>query len=462
MANVLIVDDDQMMCDMLADMTEDLGHRAESKQTLADGIKSATTRDYDIVFLDVQMPDGNGLEVIPQLKGTPDHPEIIIITGIGDQNGAELAIKNGAWDYIQKTTSIRDIKLSLQRALEYREQKKRHEAPVILKRDAIIGDSPPIRQCLTKLAHAAHVETNVLITGETGTGKELFAQALHHNSPRETHNFVVVDCAALPASLIESMLFGHEKGAFTGADRHRQGLIGQADGGTLFLDEVGELPLTLQKALLRVLQEKRYRPLGSKKELISNFRLVSATNRNLKEMVEMNTFRKDLYYRIQTATIELPALRHRKEDIKAIVRYCMTNFCNRSGILEKGFSTDFFDVLESYEWPGNVRELIGTIEKVLAEMHDEATLFSRHLPTQIRAAAARHKIHTQPPADKRATAPDNVPAKLKDYMDDKRLKYLKDLMRYTDGKVSIACKVAGISRARLYQLLKEYKLQSKA
>lgn len=461
MASILIVDDDAIMCDMLADMADDMGHLAETAHTLFRGVELATSNQIDVVFLDVHMPDGNGLEVIPQLKKTQHNPEIIIITGSGDQNSAELAIKNGAWDYIQKTTSTKDIKLSLQRALEYRGQKEQHKPPVILKRDAIIGDSIKIGQCLQQLAYAAHVDTNVLITGETGTGKELFAQALHQNSTRVSNSFVVVDCAALPSSLIESMLFGHEKGAFTGADRYRQGLIGQANGGTLFLDEVGELPLGLQKALLRVLQERRYRPLGSKQELHSNFRLVSATNRNLGEMVESMSFRKDLFYRIQTVTIHLPPLRERKEDIKSIVRHCMTTLCSQSGMMEKGFSPDFFEVLENYQWPGNVRELIGTIEKVLGELHDEATLFSRHLPTHIRTEAVRKRIHTKAINKTIPQEDAAAPPSLRDHMDAMRIQYLKRLMAHSNGKVSDACRVAGISRARLYQLLKKHSIPTK-
>ena len=235
-----------------------------------------------MVFLDVRMPDGDGLAMLPLIQAARSAPEIIIMTGFGNASGAELAITSGAWDYIEKGSSVKEITLSLVRALEYRKQKRSSNSTrnvVMLKRDAIIGISPAIKACLEQVAQAAECDASVLVTGETGSGKELFARAIHENSRRAPKPFVVVDCAALPDTLVESLLFGHEKGAFTGAEQSRSGLVAQANGGTLFLDEVGELPLSMQKAFLRVLQEHRFRPVGSHREVCSDFRLVAATNR---------------------------------------------------------------------------------------------------------------------------------------------------------------------------------------
>ena len=263
MANVLIVDDDQMICDALASKVRSMGSEVSCVFTLEEALHEVPLGTFDVVFLDVRLPDGNGLDALPVLRSLPCPPEIIIMTGKGDQGGAELAINNGAWDYIEKPSSLGAMTLPLLRALKYREAVKAQKPKRTLDREGIVGSSAPMRLCFDQLAQAADSHANVLITGETGTGKELFAWAIHRNSPLARKNFVVVDCAALTDTLVESMLFGHEKGAYTGADKASEGLIKQADGGTLFLDEVGELPLAIQKAFLRVLQERRFRPLGS-------------------------------------------------------------------------------------------------------------------------------------------------------------------------------------------------------
>lgn len=262
MGNVLVIDDDKNVCTAISNAVERMGHKTVHALTLKEGLEKACSDSFDVVFLDVQMPDGNGLDILPPIRGTPSSPEVIIITGFADPDGAELAIKNGAWDYIEKPCSVQEMTLPFIRALEYREEKKAAKVPVALKREGIVGSSPKLGACLDLLPQMSNSVANVLITGETGTGKELFARAIHENSPRAGKNFVVVDCAALPDTLVESVLFGHQKGAFTGADKAQDGLVKQADRGTLFLDEVGELPLSIQKSFLRVLQERRFRPVG--------------------------------------------------------------------------------------------------------------------------------------------------------------------------------------------------------
>ncbi len=458
MAKILIIDDDKIMCDMLSEMVCDMGHEAKTSQRLNDGLKMAS-ESFDIVFLDVRMPDGNGLDAIPKIKKTPLSPEVIIITGMGDADGAELAMNCGAWDYIEKASSIKEIRLSLKRALQYKDQKTSNRAPVALKRNGILGHSQKINACLDQLAQAAQSDANVLITGETGVGKELFAYAIHLNSARSARDFIVVDCASLPDSIVENILFGHEKGAFTGADSAKDGLIKQADGGTLFLDEVGELPFSVQKALLRALQEHCFRPLGGKREVKSDFRLVSATNRDLEKMVGNGEFREDLLFRLLAIPIHIPPLRERPEDIREIVRSLIAKICELSSKPEKGFSEGFFQTLEKYQWPGNVRELINTIEKVLAEAYEEPILFDRHLPSYMRAQAARKKVSKKPQSDPIQPESGQVqrrPPKMKDLLDKTRTEYLEELMTYTEGKVNKACEISGLSRARLYQLIKQY------
>lgn len=247
MANILIVDDDKVICDWISNIINQMGHKPVCVHSLKDGLKKINSTPFDIVFLDVCLPDGNGLDIMPKIKATLHSPEIIVITGLGDPDEAERALQNQAWDYIEKPARRDALKLPIIRALEYRAEKKSGESTMVLKRKGIIGSSPKINTCLELLAQSAGSNVNVLISGETGTGKELFAKAIHYNSPRARKNFVIVDCTALPETLIQSVLFGHIRGAYTGADRSQEGLIKQADGGTLFLDEIGELPLSIDR-----------------------------------------------------------------------------------------------------------------------------------------------------------------------------------------------------------------------
>ncbi|MEA3241616.1 MAG: sigma 54-interacting transcriptional regulator, partial [Pseudomonadota bacterium] len=260
MAEILIIDDDPRVAETIGSLFEQLGHHYTLEYTMDKGLARAMSSGYDLVFLDVNLPDGCGLDLINDLRGTTSQPEVIIITGAGNANGAETAINCNAWDYVEKGSSIKEFVLSSNRALQYRQEKLASRKPVSLKLDHIAGKSAAMKKCYDLVAQAASSLTDVLITGETGTGKELIAGAIHQNSSRAAKNFVVVDCAALPPSMISSVLFGHEKGAFTGAEHRHKGLVAQAEGGTLFLDEVGELTLEMQKNFLRVLQEHKYRP----------------------------------------------------------------------------------------------------------------------------------------------------------------------------------------------------------
>ena len=466
MANVLIIDDDDMMCATLSNLVRRSGHDVVCAMSMRDGQKQAAAKLFDVVFLDVHLPDGNGLDLLPMLEALSLAPEVIIVTGFGDPHGAELAIKSGAWDYIEKSSSAKEIILALERALQYRQEKRavsQKRTVTALKRHAIIGGSPKLQACLDMVAQAADSDVNVFITGETGTGKELFARAVHENSQRARGNFIVVDCTALPETLVESLLFGHEKGSFTGADKARDGLVRHAHCGTLFLDEIGELPLNLQKAFLRVLQERRFRPLGSSREIESDFRLVSATNRNLDQMVTAGLFREDLLFRIRSYVIDLPPLRERPEDIDALSRFYADRFCEGYGIPSKGFSPDFISTLRTYPWPGNVREFIHTMEQTLASARDETTLFPKHLPTSIRVAVTRASL-AQDPLGESSQGPGpvhNLP-KLQDYRDavyhEAENHYLQDLMRLSKQNIAEACRLSGLSQSRLYALMNKHEI----
>ena len=463
MANILIVDDDNLMRSTLSTMVTRMGHEAVSAATLKEGTSLASSRSFDVVFLDVRMPDGSGLDALPLIQQAPSAPEVIILTGYGDPDAAELAIKSGAWDYIEKGSALKEMTLPLVRALQYRQEKKaagREKAVIALKREEIAGNDIKLKACLDLVARAAESDASVLVTGETGTGKELFARAIHDNSRRSGRNFVVVDCAALPETLVESLLFGHEKGAFTSAEKAREGLIHQAHGGTLFLDEVGELPLNVQKSFLRVLQEHRVRPLGGSREMECDFRLIAATNRDLESMVKNGQFREDLLFRIRSFFIELPPLRQRPDDIKDLVRHHMDRLCERYRLSPKGFSPEFLQTLVDYPWPGNVRELINTLEQALTAARFEPTLFPKHLPPTIRVQVVRASLAPKTPAAAAPKAPTTLPkfsVYRKDISEQAEKEYVRNLMSLADGDISEACRISGLSQSRLYALVNKCK-----
>ncbi len=457
MAQILIIDDDQQIGTTIGSLLERLGHSYDLAGSKSEGLAKVQSLAYDLIFLDVFLPDGNGMDMIKDLKSVELPAEIIILTGMGDVVGAEIALQNDVWDYIEKGSSFKEIILSCKRALQYRQERLQHSRPVALRLDSLVGQSPEMKRCYDLVAQAASSLTNVLVSGETGTGKELIARAIHQNSGRSAENFVVVDCAALPSSMIESILFGHEKGAFTGAHHSRKGLIAQAAGGTLFLDEIGELPLELQRVFLRVLQEHRYRPLGSSVECKSSFRLVAATNRDLNELVAAGKFRQDLFFRLNTLEIELPPLRRRSEDIRSIALFHQKRIALRYGGREKVFSSGLFEVLEAYSWPGNVRELVNAVEFAYSKAGPGATLFSQHLPPDIRLSRVSRQLaekKTRAQAEI-ATPPVNeeLPS-LKEYRWRMDEIYFNKLMALTSGEVKKAIAISGLSRSAFYALQK--------
>lgn len=465
MASVLIVDDEIGICDVLSQSVSSLGHDAVSVQTLQDAIHQVTLNEFDVVFLDVTLPDGSGLDILPQIQGAPSAPEVIIITGSGDPDGAELAVRSGVWDYVLKGNTLSHMTLSLTRALQFRKEKLARKPVQELGRYGIVGDSPRLLAVLDMVRLAASSGANVQITGETGTGKELIARAIHLNSPRAGRNFVVVDCAALPETLVESVLFGHEKGAFTGADHKKDGLVLQADGGTLFLDEIGELPLAVQKSFLRVLQERCFRPVGGQTMLKSDFRLVSSTNRDLDEMVLDGCFREDLLFRLRTSFIQIPPLRQRKEDIRLIAEACLHELTELQGDGPKTIEPEFFELLVEHDWPGNVRELLNVVEMAFFAAEGDSTLFDRHLPATLRAKLTRASVlrrvqEARPDAEEPSLPFDeeDVPT-FKEMQGNAEKLYLINLLALANKDIPTACEKSGLSRSQLYRLLNRYDIK---
>jgi two-component system NtrC family response regulator len=478
MANILIIDDDQDFSRAFQRIIERMGHPCRIAQNIRDAFAQLKSMNCDLIFLDVNLPDGNGLAHIKQFQSFPSLPEVVILTGDGDSDGATLAIANGAWDYVGKPISLNNITLILQRTIAYRASKEQIRGPRKVKRSLIIGESPVIMGCLEVMGKAAVSRSNVIITGETGTGKELFARGIHENSDTPG-KLVVIDCTNLSTHLAESTLFGHTKGSFTSAHEARDGLFKLANNGTVFLDEIGELSLDLQKSLLRVLQERKFRPIGSEKEVSSNFRVIAATNRDLRLMVEQGLFRNDLYYRLNGHQIEIPPLRARKEDILLLAEYYTEKFCRESSITPKTLTPEFLNALHAYNWPGNVREFVNTIAVAIDNCQDEPSLYSHHLPVDVRIGIAKNSFRHHPDKEQPTLLEPGrhhgaIPLPFSPGEDLPPLRevreivvgqlenaYMRQLLELCGNDVPTACERSGLSRARLYELLKKHSIRLK-
>jgi two-component system, NtrC family, response regulator len=469
MSSLLIIDDSGVPPEEITRDVVAQGHVLFRSTTIAAAVAYGDTTPVDVAFLGSGCRDASLSEALRLLRGIPSHPEVIVLRTEGTPEEAAQAITGGAWDYIENPASSRLFSLVLSRVLHYRAQ--RGGVPSVKrawKFDGIVGGSPQMRACIELAAQAADSDANVLITGETGTGKELIAVAIHANSARANGNFVVVDCAALPENLVDSTLLGHERGAFTGADKAHVGLIKQADGGTLFLDEIGELPLSAQKSFLRVLQERRFRPVGGTAEVVSDFRIVAASNRNLDELTNRGEFRKDLLFRVRAFTVDLSPLRERREDIADLIRYHVPLLCERMGLPAKDVSGDFFEIAERYSWPGNVREVVNALERSIGAARHDSTIFATHLPNYVRIHLAQEAVQHRPESDspKGNTREESSPqlpslAQIRSAaMDETERRYLTELLSLTHGDISEACRISQLSRSRLYALLKQYGIHS--
>jgi two-component system NtrC family response regulator len=461
MADVLIIDDDRVICDILVKMMEKIGHESCWALTGADGLEKVRQGMFDIVFLDVNLPDANGLDLIKTIKTVSSSPEVIIITGDSDPDGAEMAINSGAWNYLEKPFLRQELNLQVSRALEFRKEKGQVSTPGILKRNGIIGESEAIESSLDQVSIAAYSDTNVLISGEQGIGKELFAKTIHLNSDRSENAFVIVDCSTLNENNVERVLFGHEKGAFAGAVSSKAGLLERADNGTLFLDEVSQLPMTIQKSFLRMVENLTFTRLGTKDEKISNFRVIATTSQDLEALCDQGEFRKDLYFKLKGISLPLPPLRRIKEDIVKMALHYINRFCSKYKIETKGVSPEFIDIITAYNWPGNVRELINAIDKAIASAKNEPTLYSIHLPSYIKAKVikglVRQNARLEKPSDD--MYPDGKFPALAQVVERTEKMYLKQLLMHTNGDVKEACKISGISRSGMYSRLKKYQLK---
>jgi two-component system response regulator PilR (NtrC family) len=370
-AKILVVEDEASMREMLEVALKKSGYSITMVANLKDALAKIQSGLYDLVITDIKLPDGSGLDLIARSKTLPEKPPILLMTAFGSTDMAVEAMKLGAFHYLTKPFKLEELHLLINRALadsalvkENATLKKEMQMPYSV--DCMIGKSKSLKQLFSLIERVAETKTNILITGESGTGKELVARAIHYGGPLRSKPFVTINCGAIPENLMESEMFGHKRGSFTGAVVDKEGLFQVADGGTIFLDEVGELPLTIQVKLLRVLQDKSFRPVGGTDNLNVDVRIISATNRNLEDMVAKGEFREDLFYRLNVINIQTPPLRERKEDIPLLVEHFLRKYALGMGKTVKSISQAAMDILKNYEYPGNIRELQNIMERAVA------------------------------------------------------------------------------------------------
>jgi len=446
---VLIVDDEEGIRTVLADLFESLGFGCRLEGDGRSGLKAAAAEDHDLAILDLSLPGFDGIELLRGVKEARPELPVIIITGYASMDTALQALKLGAYDYITKPFNLDDVQMVAERAIERRRliDENRYLKDELWRRfgfDNVIGLSPEVQKAYVLAAKVADSSASVLILGETGTGKEYLARAIHYQSPRADEPFVKVSCAALPESLLESELFGHEKGAFTGAIARRIGRFELADGGTVFLDEVGDTTPTTQIKLLRVLQEKQFERLGGNDTLSVDVRIIAATNRDLKQAIADKHFREDLYYRLNVVPIFLPPLRERKEDIPELVQHFIRKYCDETGKEIDGISPDGLAALQRHSWPGNIRELENCIERAVILCQGK-TILPQHLLFGDGASPAG------------SAAPSPQAAEPRTLREAEKAHIMRILDEYR-GNQSRAASILGIDRKTLRNKIRDYGL----
>ncbi len=446
--NILVIDDEANMLDALRLNLEQSGYSVSTAKTGQEGVALFDNGDYDLVVCDLQLPDMEGIDVMKKVKEKRPSIEVIIISGYGSVSKAVDATKAGAFHFVEKPFEFDALQLLIDRALERQLLIEESEGlrRTLQQRSTygdIVGRSKQMQNIFEMIEAVAKSDANILIVGESGTGKELIGNAIHYNSHRAKGPFVKVNCAALPKELIESELFGHTKGAFTGAQRDKEGLIARANGGSLLLDEIAEMPLELQPKLLRALQERVYYRLGSERPVEVDFRLISATNRNPPDAVRSGSLREDLYYRISTITIEVPPLRERPDDIQVLADHFLKTFAEKYQKGVRTFSQPAISVMYNYHWPGNVHELESAVER--------AVLLSKG--EQIEATDLPFTATETPAAP---TDGLNVPPHMK--LEDIEREVIYQTLQRTKGNKQAAATALGIYRPRLYSKIRKYNL----
>lgn len=448
---VLVIDDDPGHLTTLRTIIRSWDYAVETGDDGEVAVEKVKSQPVDLVLMDVRMAKMSGIEALEHIKAYNPSIPVIIMTAYSSVDSAVDALKSGAYDYLIKPLDFEVLKLTIERACEHaglKEENKRLKMQLNadLEVNGIIGKSPAMNELMDMLAMVAPSEATVLITGESGTGKELIARSLHYNSPRKDHPLVIVNCAAITETLLESELFGHEKGAFTGADKRREGRFMQADQGTIFLDEIGETSATMQAKLLRVLQEKEIQRVGGDQMLEVDVRIVAATNRDLEAEVAKGRFREDLFYRLNVMAIPVPPLRRRRDDIPLLAHHFLKKYARQNRKSAKGFAPMAMDMLLKYHWPGNVRELENAVERAVVLMTGDHVT-EKQLPLSIfRTYSDREALTVSMPQ-----ATDGYRS-----LEEIEKEAILATLKATDGNKSETARRLGITRKTLHNKLKSY------
>lgn len=452
-ASIVVIDDEENMCKILAKILSMEHYQVTPFTDPELAVAYIRKSPPDLVLSDLRMPQMTGMDVLAATKAASSRTNVLMLTAFGTIEGAIDAMRAGAFDYITKPFKTDELLLTIGKALEHARLVAENESLTeTLSRQAagpeIIGESAPMKAVLAMIAKVAPTDAAVLIRGESGTGKELVAKAIHQQSPRSRARFVAINCASIPESLLESELFGHEKGSFTGADRTKMGMFELAHDGTLFLDEIGELPLALQAKLLRALQEQEIQRVGGMQTIRINVRLLAATNRDLKAAIEKKEFRPDLFYRLNVISIALPPLRDRREDIRLLAEHSLGRARKKIGKPDVRLAPDALAMLEAYDYPGNVRELENIIERMVV-LCDDNEIGLLDLPIDVRERG-------------RAGVPvlDTASVEYKEAKDSFEREYLLRVINAARGNISEAARISGISRRHFYEKLERLNIKT--
>lgn len=443
---ILFVDDEKEILSIVEQYLSGHGYQVTVSDNGAKALVLAREKVFDIIFTDLKMPKVGGLELLRAVKETSPETEVIILTGYGTVDSAVEALKLGSYDYLQKPIEFERLKILIDRIIE--KQTLQKENVLIKKRlrdryqyDGLVGASEKIREIYTIIDRISHTSPTVFIQGESGTGKELAANVIHQNSDRKDMPFIAVNCGAIVGNLLESELFGHLKGSFTGAIRDNVGLFKAADGGTIFLDEIAEIEAALQVKLLRALQERKIRPVGAAHEKTVDVRVIAATNQDTDVLLRKNIMREDLYYRLNVINIRMPALREMRADIPLLVRHFLNRFNTRSQKKVQGISPEALDCLDRYHWPGNVRQLENVIERAFALGVDKI-IQAEDLPLEIREIA-QQKVGT---------------AKIRTLRDNE-IALIKSALVKTNGNRAKAAELLGVNTSTIYRKIEKYQIE---